>query len=272
MSTPERKPATDAGQAGAVVTERRGAALWLRINRPEAMNSLNDEVMQGLRTGLDRAAADDAIRCVVLTGTGRAFCAGADLNLVRDSSDGEAFGHFLSQLGDLLNRLESFSKPVVAAVNGLAVAGGLETVLCCDLVIAAASARLGDAHANYGLLPGGGSTVRLARKVGPTRAKYLLFTGAFLSASELEHFGLVNAVVPDAQLESAVSELVETLAVKSPLGLARMKQLVDDSLEQPVRIGLRMEQTAAVLHQHSADMQEGLLAFQEKRQPVFTGR
>lgn len=264
------RPETDT----AVVVERRGPAAWLRINRPESMNSLNVDVVSGLQAGLDDAQDDDAVRCIVLTGTGRAFCAGADLKFVRNAGEGPGDGpsQFLEQVGALLNRIESFPKPVIAAVNGLALAGGLETVLCCDLVIAAESARLGDAHANYGLLPGGGASVRLPRKIGPTRAKYLIFTGDFVRASELLESGLINQVVPDEELDATVSALVDKLAARSPLGLSRMKQLVNDGLEQPIGTGLRLELMASALHQHSHDMNEGLSAFQEKRPPAFIGR
>lgn len=271
MSVQEPSGASRAEPAVAVVAERDGAGLWLRINRPEAMNSIDEAVVHGLQRGLDQAADDESVRCVVLTGTGRAFCAGADLAFVREASADDGSERFLDLLGGVLNRIESFPKPVIAAVNGVAVAGGLEIVLCCDLVVAVQSARLGDAHANYGLLPGGGGTVRLARKIGPTRAKYLIFTGKLLTAPELEQSGLVNAVVPDAELRLAVGTLVQSIADKSSLGLARMKQLVNDALEQPVQIGLRAELTASALHRHSTDMQEGLLSFQEKRKPVFTG-
>lgn len=257
-----------------VVVERRGAAAWLRINRPESMNALNGAVITGLRAALDEAECDDTVRCIVLTGTGRAFCAGADLKFIQQlgQASGDGQSAFLEQVGELLNRLEEFPKPVIAAVNGLALAGGLEIVLCCDLVIAAQSARLGDAHANYGLLPGGGASVRLPRKIGPTRAKYLLFTGDFVPASELVASGLVNLVVPDGELETAVMDLAAKLASRSPLGLRRMKQLVNDALEQPIATGLRLELLASALHQHSHDMNEGLAAFQEKRPPAFDGR
>lgn len=256
----------------AVVAEQRGASLWLRLNRPDALNSLSPDVAVGLHAGLDRAAADPSIRTVVLTGTGRAFCAGADLKFVREAGDkpGQQ-SQFLDEVGALLNRIEAFPAPVIAAVNGLALAGGLETILCCDIVIAAESAKLGDAHANYGLLPGAGASVRLPRKIGPNHAKQLLFTGEFYSASDPIWSSLINTIVPDDQLERTVSRLADTLAARSPLGLSRMKQLINDGLEQPIPTGLRLELLASAMHQQSHDMNEGLAAFVEKRTPNFTG-
>ena len=145
-------------------------------------------------------------------------------------------------------------------------------MLCCDLVLAVRSAKIGDAHANYGLLPGGGSSVRLPRKIGPTRAKYLLFTGEFVPAADLVAPGLVNEVVEDRELIKAVERLVAKLAAKSPLVLRRMKALVDDGLEQPSATALRLEILASEVHAHSHDMKEGLAAFEEKRKPHFIGR
>lgn len=257
-----------------VLTEARGAALWLTLNRPAAMNAITPDVVSGLQGGLDRALADDGVRAVVLSGAGRAFCAGADLKHVRETTAGDeaATAAFLQTVLQLMNRIEKFPKPVIAAINGLALAGGLELVLCCDLVVAARGARLGDAHANYGLLPGGGSSVRLPRKIGPTRAKYLLFTAEFVPAERLVEAGLVNEVVDDAELPAAVERLVAKLAPKSPLVLRRMKALVDDGLDQPIETALRLELLASEVHAHSHDMQEGLAAFEEKRAPRFIGR
>jgi enoyl-CoA hydratase/carnithine racemase len=171
----------------------------------------------------------------------------------------------------MLCRLENFPRPVIALVNGVALAGGLELVLCCDLVIAARSATLGDAHANLGLLPGGGASVRLPRKIGVTRAKYLLFTGESQSAEEFVTSGLVNQVVDDDRLMDAARSLVQKLETKSTLALRRVKSLVDDGLEQPREIALRAELLAGELHAQSFDMKEGLKAFVEKRGPRFKG-
>jgi enoyl-CoA hydratase len=253
--------------------ERRGAALWASLNRPDALNGLTPELIDGLDAALDAAAADAEIRVLVVTGTGRAFCAGADLKYLQSvEGDPDAHMAFLRRVGATFDRLEAFGKPVVAAVNGIAVAGGLELLLCCDLAIAADDARIGDAHANYGLLPGAGSSVRLARRIGLTRAKRLLFTGALVPAGEMLAAGLLNEVVPAVELEDAVDRLVAQLAAKSPLGLERVKQLANDAVESPVAVGLRAELQASELHLHSHDMREGLAAFAGKRTPCFTGR
>lgn len=256
-----------------VQVDVRAGAVWVALNRPAAMNAITPDVVSGVIAAL--ALADDPeIKAVVLIGTGRAFCAGADLKYVNSTSQGDeaATAKFLDSILDMMARLEACPRPVIAAVNGLALAGGLELVLCCDLVIAARSAKLGDAHANFGLLPGGGGSVRLPRKIGPTRAKYLMFTGEFLPAEDLIACGLVNEVVDDDELIAAAERLVAKLGSKSSLVLRRMKALVDDGLEQPKDVALRSELLVSEVHAHSHDMKEGLSAFEEKRTPSFIGR
>ncbi|WP_298361989.1 enoyl-CoA hydratase/isomerase family protein [uncultured Bradyrhizobium sp.] len=256
-----------------VISEIRGGAMWITLNRPDALNAITPAVVSGINAALDKAQLSD-VRAVVLTGTGRAFCAGADLKFVRGEAgnDETALSRFLDTVLLVMNRLETFPMPVIASLNGLTLAGGLELTLCCDLVVAARSAKLGDAHANYGLLPGGGSSVRLPRKIGPTRAKYLLYTGEFVPAEQLVAAGLVNEVVDDEMLTPATEALVAKLANKSLLVLRRMKALVDDGLEQPSAIALRQELLASEVHAHSHDLKEGLAAFEEKRKPRFTGK
>ncbi len=255
--------------------ERRGPVAWLTLHRPDAMNALSPALVDELGQAVARAEGDPAVRALAITGSPSAFCAGADLKFIggeTGSSFGDALAAFLEQVGGLFNALESSPLPTIAAVNGLALAGGLELLLCCDLVVAAESARIGDAHANYGLLPGGGSSVRLPRKIGPTRAKYLLYTGEFIPASDLVECGLVNRVVPDDALEATVQEIAETIASKSPLSIRRVKQLVADAVDQPLHSALRQEINAGIVHTQSEDMREGLAAFNEKRKPKFTGK
>jgi enoyl-CoA hydratase len=256
------------------VYEQHGAAAWIRLDRPDSLNSLNGPMVRTLHESIERARTDDAVRALVITGSGRAFCAGGDLKAIREMADTDPRGNqgFLLDVGSVLESLERFPKPVIAAVNGLAMAGGLEIVLSCDLVVAAEDAPIGDAHSNYGLIPGGGASIRLPRRVGKSMASFLLFTGKTLPAAELVACGLVNMAVPKDQLTATVDELVESISAKSPLGLARIKQLINDGLDQPLPIGLRSELLASEAHTKSADMAEGLAAFAEKRTPIFTGR
>ena len=257
----------------AVISEIRAGAMWITLNRPDALNAITPALVSGINAALDKAQLSD-IHAVVLTGTGRAFCAGADLKFVRGEArnDETSLSRFLDTVLLVMNRLETFPMPVIASLNGLTLAGGLELMLCCDLVVAARSAKLGDAHANFGLLPGGDSSVRLPRKIGPTRAKYLLYTGEFVLAEQLVAAGLVNEVVDDDMLIPATEALVAKLVNKSPLVLRRMKVLVDDGLEQPCAIALRQELLASEVHARSNDLKEGLAAFEEKRKPRFTGK
>ncbi len=253
----------------AVTVKVDDSTLWLSINRPEALNAISNEVITLLQEGLDRAENDSHIRAVILTGVGRGFCAGADLKAVNGSS--ASSNEFRRLFGEVLNRIEAFDKPVIAAVNGIAMAGGFELVLCCDLVIATESARLGDGHANYGLLPGGGGSVRLPRRIGRNRALEMLYTGDMFDASQLASWGLINHVVPDAQLHKEVARLAARLADRSSLGIARMKRLVRDTAEQTIATGLSLELLYSALHEKSHDMNEGVRAFVEKRQPNFNG-
>src|SRR3990172_2107434 len=185
-----------------IIYEVRGGAAWITLNRPEALNAISPAMIRELGQALDRAEDAPGRRAVVLGARGRAFCAGADLKALKEA--GEDNARFLDDVLAIMNRLERFRLPVIAAVNGMALAGGvgggLELLLCCDLVIAAQSAKIGDAHANYGLLPGGGGSVRLPRKIGPTRAKYLMFTGEFVPAADLVAAGLVEGGGPGGGL------------------------------------------------------------------------
>lgn len=263
-------------ETASLLVARQGTARILTLNRPEALNALNDQLVSELNAALDEAEADPACTAVALAAVGKSFSAGADLkaaNARRNEFGGDAASAaFVRSVVDLVNRIEAFPRPVVAAVQGMALAGGLELVLACDVVIAARSARFGDAHANFGLLPGGGGSVRLPRKIGPTRAKYLMFTGEFLSAETVLSWGLVNQVVDDNDLGSALRGLLDKLATKSPVGLQRMKHLVNAGLELPIDEAMALEQRVFAEHLQSHDRAEGLAAFAERRPPRFEGR
>jgi len=251
--------------------QRGDAVLWLKLNRPQALNSLTLSLVDALTAAIKDAENDPDVRVIVLTGEGRAFCAGADLKDPARNRP-ESGAEFVKAIGALTELIEACPRPVIAAINGIAVAGGLELVLACDLIIAAESARLGDAHSNYALFPGAGATVRLPRKVGLNNAKLLMFTGDMHPATEWKALGLVNQVVADEDFIDAVSDLAKKLASKSPLVLARMKQALNDAMDQPLSIALRYERALSNLHHFSADRVEGLAAFKEKRAPKFLGK
>jgi enoyl-CoA hydratase/carnithine racemase len=263
---PSMSPTTE------ILYEVRGDAAWIVLNRPREMNAITSTMLDEIAAALATAENDDAVRAVVVTGSGdKAFCAGADLKQVlAPRAPGEP--DFLDRSAATFGRLRDLHKPVIAAVNGLTLAGGLELVLCCDLVIAADHARLGDAHANFGVLPGAGGAAILPRRLGPTRAKYLLFTGEQVSAAQMCEWGLVNEVVPAAELRSAIEALVARIAGKSPLVLRQMKRVADAALDQPRDVALAHEMLTLRNHLRSYDLHEGLAAFSEKRAPRFQGR
>ncbi|MBI5439871.1 MAG: enoyl-CoA hydratase/isomerase family protein [Deltaproteobacteria bacterium] len=253
--------------------EHRGPVAWLYLNRPEAMNAVSIPLLIELRGALSELEADDGTRVVVLSGKGRAFCAGADL---KAPPEGEPDPdrpprEFIDVTVDSDEALSSFPKPTIAAVNGLACGGGLELAMMCDLIVAVRSAKLGDAHSNFGMIPGGGATLRLPRIVGLMRARYMMFTGDLYSAEEMAGVGLVSRVVEDGTLESEVQALGEKLAGKSPLGLKRMKQLINDGYDQPSNLALKAEKHAIKEHLRSHDASEGFAAFSERRKPNFRG-
>jgi enoyl-CoA hydratase len=254
-----------------LLREQTEGVLWLKLNRPQALNSLTASLVDALTAAIEDAQQDPEVRVIVLTGQGRAFCAGADLKDSARRGPDAGFA-FVKAIGALTELMEACTKPVIAAINGIAVAGGLELVLACDLVFAAESAVLGDSHSNYALFPGGGATVRLPKKVGINNAKLVMFTGESRPASEWKAMGLVSQVVPDAGFLDAVAIAAKKLAIKSPLVLARMKQALNDSLDQPAPIALRYERALSNLHHSSADRAEGLAAFKEKRAPRFQGK
>src|SRR5258708_25316668 len=204
----------------------RGAIAWLQLNRPEAGNALAPGWIQALGDAFAAIDEEEAIRVVVLAGSGDDFCAGADISAlgVFDSYAARAtFGRRMRRTGSVFNRIERLPKPVIASVQGKARAGGLELLLCCDLVVAARSATFGDAHSPFGQLPGGGTSIRLPRRIGVTRAKYVLFTGDMFDAATMLEWGAINEVVYDADVDRATTRLAQPLPANSPASLSQLK-------------------------------------------------
>lgn len=255
-----------------LLLEHRGRVSWVYLNRPQALNAISYECMRELTEVWIELRERGETRVIVVSGKGRGFCAGADLTDAPRS--GEATGPqapFLEAGTRMEAVLLSMPKPVIAAINGVCCGGGLELAMMCDFMIAAESAKIGDAHANFGALPGGGATVRLPRIVGVSWAKYLMYTGDLHPAADMAAIGLVCRVVKDDALESEVQALAEKIAGKSPLGLKRMKQLINDGLDMPAHLAMQMEKLVSAEHMRSNDAAEGGRAFKEKRKPEFRG-
>lgn len=246
---------------------------WVSLNRPQALNAITKPMLAELSEVMDRilAVGPEEVRVLVISGRGRAFCAGADLQAVQESL--QTGPSMPEAIQTALRRLRKLPLPVIACVNGLAMGGGLELAMHCDIVVAAETAKLADAHANVGVLPGAGGAALLPRLIGPVFAKYMVFSGDAVPASELHRLGLIAKLFAPEELEGGTRQLAERIAQKSPLGLARMKRLIDDGLEQAnLDTALAMELSANELHAFSEDYAEGLAAFHEKRAPRFTGR
>ena len=246
----------------------------LTLHRPEAMNAITQRMKDELDAALDAVAADDAARVLVITGAGdKAFCAGADLKERAGTEPTPAEFFFRQQATHrLFTRIEQFAKPVIAALNGVALGGGAEIALCADLRVAAEHARFGLTEVALGVIPAGGGTQRLARLVGPAKAKEMLFTAARLTAAEALGLGLVNRVVPSERLTDEVQALASSVAQKPPLAVRFAKQAVDKGLQADLQTALDFELYAAAILFDTEDRREGMRAFVEKRAPQFKGR
>jgi len=260
------------GLSELVLSERREAVALLTLNRPEQLNALSRHTLEALRARVAEIAGDAAVRAVVVTGAGRAFAAGADIAEMQRMTalEAEAF----SRLGhDTFGALEALAVPVIAAVNGFALGGGLELALACDWIYAARRARLGQPEVNLALLPGFGGTSRLPRRVGLGWARELVLTGEPIGADVAERIGLVNRVFDDeaALLEGALAA-GRTLAKKGPLAVARAKRVMLEGQDADIRVAHALEQQAFSALFASADRDEGLAAFVEKREPRFQGK
>ncbi len=254
-----------------VAVERDGAVGILRLNRPARFNCLSLAVIDGLRQGLETFERDASVRCVLIGSSGKHFCTGADLDEVQGlRAEPAALARFIDTGHAALERLEASPLPVVAAVQGLCLAGGLELMLACDVVIAAAGARFGDQHAQFGLIPGWGGTQRLPRVIGPRRAMDLFYSARWISAAEAQAWGLVNQVAEDERLFDTSLEYCRGIAGRSRGGLATMKRLARSGLDTTLAEGLAMERSQAVAALLAADVTEGLAAFQDRRQPRFS--
>jgi enoyl-CoA hydratase len=255
-----------------IIYEKKGNAAIITINRPKLMNALNTLVATEMRDAMADAEADENVRVVVITGAGdRSFCAGADIGELAVLSGVQARDFSLkAQL--LTTLIEGIRKPVVAKINGLCLGGGNEVAMSCDFRIASDKAMFGQPEINLGILPGMGGTQRLTRLIGKTKAIEMNMLGEMISAAEAYRLGLVNKVVPAAELDKAVDEVVEKLASKGPIALGLVKLAVNNGRDMDINRALYYEAECFGTACGTEDAKEGTKAFIDKRKPEFKGK
>ncbi len=253
-----------------IVEAPEAGVTLIRLNRPEALNALNAQLMDELTAALDVAEADPAVGCIVLTGSDRAFAAGADIKEMATKSYADVYGEdFITRNWERTTRCR---KPVIAAVAGYALGGGCELAMMCDFIIAAENAKFGQPEINLGVSPGAGGTQRLTRFIGKSKAMDMVLTGRMMDAAEAERCALVSRVVPLADLLSTVLEAAKKIAALSPNAVKLTKEMVNAAYETPLSQGVMLERR--LFHSLFAfdDQKEGMAAFIEKRPAKFTGR
>jgi 2-(1,2-epoxy-1,2-dihydrophenyl)acetyl-CoA isomerase len=269
----------DAAQPAAasdlVLTDRRNGVATLTLNRPDRLNALNAELGVALSQALERVADDSEIRVVVVTGAGRAFCAGGDLAAIRAARDRGATAELepLLRAGQkMVLRMRTMRQPVIAAVNGAAAGGGMNIALAADIRIAAHDALFAQSFAKVGLFPDYGGTFLLPRLVGEARAAEMFYTGDLIDAQTALRLGIVNRVVPASQLAEEARSLAEKIAAGPPLAIRAVKQVLFAAEREALSQALELEVRTQIECFRSDDCGEGLRAFFEKRAPRFQGR
>jgi enoyl-CoA hydratase/carnithine racemase len=255
-----------------VTYEKKGGVAYVTVNRPKVLNALSTPTWADLRTAFEDAREDTDVRGVVLTGAGdKAFIAGADISELAHATALEA--EESSRFGQkVLDLVENLGKPVIAAVNGFALGGGCETAMACTIRIAVDTARFGQPEVKLGLLPGGGGTQRLPRLVGKGRALQLILSGEMISAQEAYRIGLVNEIVPAANLIARASEILQQIAANAPVAVQLSLEAVNKGMDTSQSEGFALEASYFGLCAATQDKKEGTSAFLEKRAPQFHGR
>jgi enoyl-CoA hydratase/carnithine racemase len=253
-----------------LIVETTDGVTLIRLNRPEALNALNGPLLDELCAALDAAEADDGVGCVVITGSEKAFAAGADIKQMAEKTYAEAFHEDF--FGKWTRRIEQFRKPLIAAVAGYALGGGCELAMLCDFIIAADTAKFGQPEINLGVMPGMGGTQRLTRLIGKSKAMDMTLTARQMDAAEAERAGLASRVVPADKLIDEAMAAAKRIARQSPVATKMTKELVNAAYETTLATGLAMERR--LFHSLFAfeDQKEGMAAFVEKRKPQFKGR
>jgi enoyl-CoA hydratase len=253
-----------------LIVETNDGVQLVKLNRPEALNALNSHLLRELIQVLDAAESNDEVRCLVITGSERAFAAGADIKEMSSKTYAEMFKQ--NFFGAAADRMAAFRKPIIAAVAGYALGGGCELAMLSDFIIAAETAKFGQPEITLGVAPGIGGTQRLTRFVGKAKAMDMILTGRMMDAAEAERAGLVSRVVPADKLMDEAMAAARKIAVLSPLAVMMNKELIDAAYETPLTQGVKLERR--LFHSLFAfdDQKEGMAAFIEKRKPEFRGR
>jgi len=254
-----------------VLLSEHGAVARLTLNRPARLNALSTSLLFAIDRALDEVLEKRHLRALVLAGSGKVFCAGADIDELRSKETALQAGAYIEQIQRVFSRLEALPIPTVAAVHGAALGGGFEMALAADLIVAEESARFGLPEVNLGVIPGAGGTQRLPRLIGRNRAKELLMTGEPIPARKACEWGIVNRVVPAGEALAAATALAEQLAAKAPAAIKMAKQVVNCGAETDLQSGLVMEAQAITILFGTRDQKEGMSAFLEKRAARFTG-
>ncbi len=254
-----------------ILTERKGHILIVTLNRPERMNALDRSTLAAGAKFIKELNYDRDIRVVIITGTGdKAFCAGADLK-ERENMTMSEVRQYIHTIRDTFTNIENLPIPVICAINGIALGGGLEFALACDIRIASPNARMGLTEVTLGIIPGGGGTQRLPRLVGRGKAKEMLFLGLQLTAQEALEIGLINRIAPEGKLMEFAMEMAEKICNNSPIAIQQAKIAVNQGLDVDIGRGLVIESEAYEVCIPTKDRLEALAAFKEKRKPVFKG-
>jgi enoyl-CoA hydratase len=240
----------------------------LRLNRPQARNALNLEVRVRLAEEITRYGADPDIRCLIVTGSDKAFAAGADIGEMADAGAAEIMA---ANVQKYWRKLIECPKPLIAAIEGYALGGGLELALCADIIVAGEGARLGLPEVKLGVLPGGGGTQKMARLAGSKRAMLLLMTGRMFSAAEAYAMGVISEVAPTGHALPRALEIAAEIAAMPPIAVMQIKEIVNAGLNAPLDVALMLERKAFALQFTTRDQKEGMSAFLEKRKPNFEG-
>ena len=250
-----------------LLIESHGPVLLIRLNRPEALNALNRQLMRELALTLSEADANPATRCIVITGSDKAFAAGADVREMADNGFAEAYGQDI--YGPEAAAIQRIRKPIIAAVAGYCLGGGCELAMMCDFILAADTARFGQPEVNLGIIPGMGGGQRMTRLVGKSKSMELHLTGRMMDATEAERAGLVARIVPAADLLAEALKTAQAIAQKSALAVYAVKEAVNAALETPLTAGLAFERRLFQALFATQDQKEGMAAFLAKRPAVF---